>query len=220
MANDTRPQVHQWVQVDASTHYDPITYLNPKRMAAVGYQFRLLHQYFPEAVVLEVGVGAGLTTQILRQLGHHVETIDVDEKLQPDIVGSITDLPVEDQAYNAFLCCQVLEHLPWDDLDTALHELARVVSEGGVISVPSNKPTWLLLKHDSKSSGTRRITLGSRRNKPMKVTDGQHYWELESNRTTEDFRKKVRAAGLLIEEELQPVEYMYHQFFVVRKEKA
>ena len=220
MASETRPEVHQWVQVDAATHYDPITYLNPQRMASIGYQFRLLHQHFPEAAVLEVGVGAGLTTHLLRQLGHRVETIDVDDKLEPDIVGSITDIPAEDEAYHAFLCCQVLEHLPWDDLENALSELARVVTAGGVISVPSNKPTWLLLKHDSISSGTRRITLGARRNKPMKVTDGQHYWELESNRTTEDFRKKIRAVGLRIEYEIQPVENMYHQFFVVRKEKG
>lgn len=210
---------NDWSIAETMDHYDPVRYLKPSRMASIGYQFRTLAQHFPKASLLEVGVGAGLTQQFFRMLGHQVTTLDVDERLDADITGSVTDIPCEDENFDAFACFQVLEHLKWDIVDTALSELARVVKLGGVISVPTNRPTLLFMKYDSKNWGSRRITFGSRRNKPVRYDEAAHDWELEANRTTEDFRKKIRAAGLTIENEFQPMECMYHQFFVVRKAK-
>jgi ubiquinone/menaquinone biosynthesis C-methylase UbiE len=209
--------LERWVQVASKTHYDPLTYLHPKRMASIGYQFRLVAIHFPKSTVLEVGVGAGLTALILRQLGHVVQTLDVDARLEPDVTGSVTEIPLKDGQFDVFLCCQVLEHLQWDLVETAICELRRVTRLGGVISVPSNKPTWAIIKHDSRSSGHRRITLGSRRNKPMKNRHGEHHWELESNVTTEEFRAKLKTTGLQVIEEIQPIENLYHHFFVVKK---
>lgn len=206
-----------WFIARSMESYDPVRYLKPSRLAAIGYQFNALHQHFPGASVLEVGVGVGLTTQFLRRLGHDVRTLDVDPQLKADITGSVTQIPCNDGEFDTFVCCQVLEHLKWELVDKALAELARIVKLGGVISVPTNKPTLLLLKYDSRSWGSRRITFGSRRNRRIRQADGMHHWELESNRTTEDFRKKIRAAGLKIDREFQPMECMYHQFFIVRK---
>ncbi len=217
-ANPNPDAVRQWVQVASKAHYDPLKYLHPRRMASIGYQFRLVTTHFPQSSVLEVGVGAGLTALILRQLGHRVQTLDVDARLEPDILGSVTEIPAAPNQFDAFLCCQVLEHLEWKLVDDALRELFRVAEKGGVISVPSNRPTWALIKHDSRSSGHRRITLGSRRNKPMKNRHGEHHWELESNVTTHDFRTKMVAAGFKVIAEIQPVENLYHHFFVVSSE--
>jgi len=185
-------------------------------MASIGYQLRLVHDWFPEASVLEVGVGTGLTTQLLRTLGHAVSTLDVDIRLSPDLVGSVTEIPAPDENFGVFLCSQVLEHLSWEDAAGALRELKRVSQRGGVISVPTNRPTWLVMKFDSRSWGTRRVTLGSRTKQPLR-TAREHHWELEANRTTRDFKHLLRQSGFSIEFELQPCECMYHQFFVVKK---
>ena len=214
MINDP---IEKWVQVDSEQHYDPIKYLPPSRMASIAYQYRFMAEHFPKSSVLEIGVGAGLTTAILRQIGHSVTTLDVDNRLKPDLTGSITDLPCSDHQFNTVLCCQVLEHLPWDTVDTALQEMNRVVDTGAVVSVPTNQPTWLVMKYDSKSSGTRRIRLGSRTNKPMRVKNGEHYWELEANIRTSDFRIKLKDAGFKIVKELQPFENMFHHFFILKK---
>lgn len=208
--------VQEW-QLRSERDYDPLAYLSPRRMASIAYQFRFIGMYFPRASVLEIGVGAGLTTALLRKLGNRVTTIDVNATLNPDRVGSVTELPCRPAEFDAFLCCQVLEHLQWDLLASALRELHRVSKLGGVISVPTNRARLLITKHDSKRSGSRRLPMWSRSSQPMRNKDGAHYWELESNVTTNEFRSEVRSVGFDIVEELQPVENLYHHFFVLRK---
>jgi len=212
----TEPDMDAWVQVEAEHHYDPMRYLHPNRMASIGYQFRLCHSHFPGAALLEVGAGAFVCAVILRKLGHTVKTLDVDEKLKPDILGSVTDIPCDNAAFDAFMCCQVLEHLRWEQVDAALAELRRTTSQGGVLSVPTVRPTWALIKFDSRSAGSRRIHTGLRSRRPMRNRTNEHHWELEANVRSDDFREKVRAAGFRIVEEVRPIEWLYHHFFVVK----
>lgn len=206
-----------WVQVDSADHYFNLEYLTPTRFASIGYQLRYVHKNFAGESVLEIGPGSSLTTRLLQQFGHEVKTLDVDHRLEPDIISPIHEIPLENEAMGCFLCSQVLEHLPWDMVGPALSELHRVVRGGGVISVPTNQPTLLLMKFDTKNWGTRRLRLGSRRNKPMRTKGGQHYWELEANITLKEFEQKIRASGFRVIHKLQPVECMYHQFLVVEK---
>lgn len=208
-----------WIQVDAGTHYDPLVYLAPQRMASIAYQYTLMAKHFPGSRILEVGVGAGLTTTLLRKIGHEVATLDVDPELKPDLLGSVTEIPSAADGFDTVLCSQVLEHIPWDSVGMALREIARVAKVGAVISVPTNQPTWLFMKYDSKSYGTRRIRLGSRIRKPMRVRNGEHHWELEANVRTKSFRSLIVESGFEIENEIQPVENMFHHFLVIRKIK-
>lgn len=211
-------QLTDWIQVDAS-HYDPMKYLSPARMASVGYQFRFVHEHFPGSCVLEVGPGGGLTTSILRQLGHEVQTMDVDDQLSPDVLGSITDIPCPDEAYDSFLCCQVLEHLEWDDSQKAIAELGRVVKHGGVLSVPTVEPCLALKLHAWGRFGFRRFRLPPLRKTKLLCPD-QHAWELGCGVSVEQFRSALRTANFRIEQELQPLENSYHHFFVVRKSSS
>lgn len=208
--------VSDWVQVDASLHYDPMKYLRPERMASIGYQFRLLHENFPEKHTLEVGAGAGLTTIILRQLGHEVHTLDVDEKLSPDLLGSITDIPSGNESFDSFLCCQVLEHLPWQQALVALQELARVSRRGGVISVPTIEPCVGIRMHGWGRYGHRRVRLPTFK-APSLRWPAEHYWELGSGVTPQQFRTGLKTAGFEVAREIRPPENLYHHFFVVRK---
>jgi 2-polyprenyl-3-methyl-5-hydroxy-6-metoxy-1,4-benzoquinol methylase len=209
-------QLAEWVQVDANVHYEPMTYLSPERMVSIAYQFRLLHKNFPTGRVLEVGAGAGLTTVILRQLGHDVQTLDVDEKLAPDILGSVTSIPSDDNFTDVFLCSQVLEHLPWDEARAAIGELARVAKQGGVISIPTMQPCVGILMHAWGRHGSRRIGVPSFRQPKIRISD-QHYWELSAGVSLDQFNKALHDAGFNILHSEQPVLHLYHHFFVVEK---
>lgn len=90
--------------------------------------------------VLEVGPGGGLVTEWLRRAGMQVTTLDMDPGLGADVAGSVTDIPLEDGSFDAALCSQVLEHLPFADAERALAELARVSRIGAVVSVPDATP--------------------------------------------------------------------------------
>ena len=90
--------------------------------------------------VLEVGPGGGLVTSELRRRGIDVLTLDIDDELDPDVVGSVTSIPLPDGAVDVALAAQVLEHLPIDQAAAALNELARVSRKGVVVSVPDQTP--------------------------------------------------------------------------------
>jgi SAM-dependent methyltransferase len=50
-----------------------------------------------------------------------------------DIVSDITDIPVEDESFDALLCTEVLEHVP--DAVAALNEFSRVLKPGGILLI-------------------------------------------------------------------------------------
>lgn len=210
-------QLEDWVQVEsAAAHYDPMLYLSPQRMASIGYQFRLLHKHFPHGKVLEVGVGSGLAAQLLRQLGHTVETLDVDQRLNPDVLGSVTEIPCADKSFESFTCCQVLEHLPWEIVPTALSELQRISSAGGVISVPTNQPSLGISLHNYNYCGSRRIHLPKLRKQRIR-TRPEHHWELEANISTKQFESEIEKAGFRLIYDIQPVQNFFHHFFVIER---
>ena len=50
-----------------------------------------------------------------------------------DIVSDITDIPVDDNSFDAILCTEVLEHVP--DAVAALKEFERVIKPGGTLLI-------------------------------------------------------------------------------------
>ena len=50
-----------------------------------------------------------------------------------DIVSDITDIPVDDESFDALLCTEVLEHVP--DAVAALNEFSRVLKPGGILLI-------------------------------------------------------------------------------------
>ena len=209
--------VADWVQVDGDTAYNPASYLAPSRLASIGHQVSYLHRYFPDSSVLEVGVGSGMATDLARRMGHRVSTLDVDAKLFPTILASVTEIPVEEGAFDAFSCCQVLEHLRWEDAQRAISELRRIAALGGVISVPTSRPrVGIRVFPYSGSFATLMLpNLWPRRwhiNCPE-----EHQWELGLGVSVGRFRRAIRGAGFRIDEERQPIENPYHHFFVVTR---
>lgn len=99
--------------------------------------------------VLDVGCGEGFTLELLRQkhIGERLEgidflqrAIDIGRELHPELTlkqGDIYQLPYPDGAFDAVICCEVLEHL--EHPERAMRELQRVVKKYCIISVP-NEP--------------------------------------------------------------------------------
>jgi ubiquinone/menaquinone biosynthesis C-methylase UbiE len=115
--------------------YSSPEYCTPYRMASYGYQIKEVISQKPRTV-LETGIGNGVVTYLLRRAGIDVTTLDRDKQVKPDVVGSILELPFESNTFHGALCCQVLEHLPFDKFAQALRELCRVTRKFAVISLP------------------------------------------------------------------------------------
>jgi predicted SAM-dependent methyltransferase len=64
--------------------------------------------------------------------------LDIDERVRPDLVGSITDLSAfEDRRFDAIWCSHILEHLHTWQVGRALAEFRRVLKPTGFLLVRS-----------------------------------------------------------------------------------
>ncbi len=204
------------VLLASAEDYHGSDYLCPWRMASIGYQLKFVTEHFDGGSVLEVGAGSGVTSSLLRKLGYKVFSADLSPGVACEFRADVRSMALADGALDSFVCCQVLEHIPLSEVDDALAELRRVTRWGGVISVPTTRPTLLLMRYSAKRWGTRRMVTSATASQPMRAPHA-HYWELESNYSTAAFEKKLKNAGFKIETQVQPVECMYHHFFVVRR---
>jgi glycosyltransferase involved in cell wall biosynthesis/SAM-dependent methyltransferase len=90
--------------------------------------------------ILDIGCGDGVITN---SLPNHVNVVGLDISTEAlrhvrrsTQQGSITDIPFEDRSFDLCMTCDVLEHLPGDDLSRAVEELSRVAGKYVLVCVP------------------------------------------------------------------------------------
>lgn len=94
--------------------------------------------------VLEVGCGDGRVINSLINKYPDICGLDIsNEALKqvkaPKIKGNLEKLPFLDDSYDIVVCCEVLEHLPYNIYEKALKEIERVAKDYILISVPNNE---------------------------------------------------------------------------------
>lgn len=178
-------------------HYHRNSYASSERWLSYWYQMDLVRATRARTV-LEIGPGNGVVTRELRREGISVTTCDIARDLEPDVVGSVTDLPLADHSYDAILIAEVLEHIHFDDVPKALAELARVACTHVVISVPHPGYVFAL---NFKVPLLPRVDICFRI--PFfwetHVFNGQHYWELgKRGYSVRRFVQMAREAGFVL----------------------
>lgn len=77
--------------------------------------------------ILVIGPGQGLDCAVFRWRGYDVTTFDIDDRLNPDFIGSVHNLSMfADKQFDVVIASHVLEHLPPAYFDRAIAELARI----------------------------------------------------------------------------------------------
>lgn len=86
--------------------------------------------------VLHVGCGPSRVPEVIFSPAEWTEVrLDIDPGVKPDIVASITSMPVEDASVQAVYSAHNLEHLaPWE-VPQALAEFRRALAPGGFVMV-------------------------------------------------------------------------------------
>ncbi len=121
-----------------------------QRWHAYYTQKRIVHQWFQVHLlsaltvrrVLEVGPYLGLVTAMLASAGYEVTTFDVADKPPPvgaraHVQGNLLALdPARIRGFDAILCCETLEHMPWSEVGGVLAALAASGTPYLVLSVP------------------------------------------------------------------------------------
>lgn len=162
--------------------------------------------------ILMVGHGSGFVPVMLRRRGLDVVTLDIDPQLHPTVVGDVRAMPCDAGAFDVVLCCQVLEHLPFDDFVPSLRELRRVARKGLVLSLPDQGRSSRLLaavlrRHDFA------VSLPEVRPR-VHTYNGQHYWQVNAKGYP---RARIEAAiteaGWTIVATYRPLANTYHRFW-------
>lgn len=164
------------VQV-APEHYDFERYDDRERWMSYWHQIRAVLRVRPRRV-LEIGPGSGVFRGYLQRAGVEVETLDIDASRDVDHVGDITRLDEvlpAGRTFDAVCAFQVLEHLPFAQLETCLAGIARRAAPHVFISLPYRglRVRW------SWWWGDHQLSLGHKFMVPWRARPcPEHHWEL------------------------------------------
>jgi SAM-dependent methyltransferase len=198
-------------------HYGS-AYDSKKRFITYWHQINEILECMPTRV-LEIGIGNGFVSKYLKDRGQLVTTCDFDERLHPDYVASITDLPFKNDEFDVVSACEILEHIPYEKFLSAIKELRRVISKCAIISLPDATPSYRIEFPIPKMGKFRRIFELPKLSRPLHdCADPEHFWEIgkqnyELSRICDDFTR----AGFEITKTYRVFESPYHRFFILKK---
>ena len=106
--------------------------------------FHVLHDLVAheQGEVLEVGTGDGVVRRCVTPFVRRYTVMDINAQLQPDVLADLLDPPAAlAGAFDAVVCTEVLEHLPFEKLPVALAHLHGFLRPGGrlYLTLPHRK---------------------------------------------------------------------------------
>ena len=171
------------------------------------------------ARLLEIGIGNGLVSRYLAAKGIDVTTLDLNYLLSPDIAGTVLNLPITSNAFDAVMCCEVLEHLPYDCFAPALRELCRTTSKVLVLSLPDATTVYRIDIELPRLKPIRKLLAHPFPRAKTHVFDGEHYWEIgKKGYPLKRIDNDIQSAGFRIVDTYRIFEFSYHRFFILHKQ--
>jgi SAM-dependent methyltransferase len=200
-------------QVEKS-HYEFQKYVDKLRSVSMWHQLDELMRLRP-GKVLEIGPGPGLFKATAAQFGISVETLDLDPNLNPDHVGSVTEMPFEDNSFDVICAFQVLEHLPYDLALKGYREMRRVSRGNLLISLPDAKLVWRYAGYIPIIGKIDKLMPRPFAKPKQHEFDGEHHYEINKR----DYPLKRIIADFSDEDSVirtyRVKENPYHRFFVI-----
>ena len=174
--------------------------------------------------ILEVGIGKGLLKHFLKpfpQINH--TGIDIATDLNPDVVGSVTEMPFKNNQFDMVMCGQVLEHLPFSLFPKALSEIRRVSSHKAIISLPDKRRHFGFAICFARY-GWKNFEWNPARLKNLLRTfefTGSHYWEIGCKNSTNGKNIScMKNTGFVIEQQYRLQKHAWHCFFLLNCNKG
>ena len=196
-------------------HYSGLAYNSKERFISYWKQIEQVASVSPENV-LEVGIGNGFVHRFLKtELKMSVHCVDGDERLLPDTVGDVRQLPFEDGRFDTSCCFETLEHLPFEFFEVSLRELARVARRYVLVSFPDVTP-YARVRVEWGFKHTRMARFFDLPNKQPGHPEfnGEHYWEIGwKGYPLERIVEKIQSVGLVLEAHSRLEDDPYHHFF-------
>ena len=178
--------------------------------------------------VLEVGTGDGVVKRCIQPFVRSYTVMDVNEKLQPDVHGDL----LEHQAalvgqFDAIVCTEVLEHLPFDRMPLCLANLDAYLRPGGLLflTLPHRKGHMLVVTPGQRllkwrfPFGTTSLSEAYNRFVRRRIwIDPNHCWEIGDGHVTRAHITAAIASHGLGTVDLVPLPYC--DYWVLQKHAA
>jgi hypothetical protein len=197
-------------------HYDFGCHVNLPRWNSYWHQIVETTMLNPENVLI-IGMGDNIVGEILMRQGITVYTFDFDKTLHPDFVGNITEIDsiLQGKHFDAVLCCQVLEHLPYDNFENILRKL-KLCADNVIISLPHVCfQLKLALKYIFLLKLRYLLHYVFVFKKQYKF-NGEHYWEIGyKGYSKQKIRNSIQKYFMIKKEFLVP-HNNYHLFFILK----
>jgi len=128
-------------QVD-KVHYSFEKYFTAARWMSYWYQTKEIASRSEIKTILDIGPGTTFLKDVLtiHRPDIRYESVDIAEDLEPDHVGSITKLPLQDKSFDVVCAFEVLEHVEFSDFEVGLNEMKRVSKQFIPHQYPGRKP--------------------------------------------------------------------------------
>jgi ubiquinone/menaquinone biosynthesis C-methylase UbiE len=196
--------------------YFQVGYCTAERFASYACQINAVMQLGPRTV-LEIGQGPGVVSHILRRANTKVVTLDHDMQLRPNVVGSVERLPFLGASFDVVLCCEVLEHVPYESFESALRQMRDITSKWVVLSVP-NAARYVAMQikipHFRQKRWFCTVPWFARKHK----FSGEHYWEIgKRGYPMRRIRQSIRASGFSIARDWRVEQQPQHHMFILEK---
>ena len=198
-------------------HYFNEFYDSKERFISYWHQINEIIKLEPEKV-LEIGIGNGFVSKYLKERNLNVITLDIDEKLSPDIVGSVLNIPFTDSSFDVVSCCELLEHLPYENFCKAVSEIFRVSKKYALLSLPDVSNVYHFYLHIPKIIILKKLIPIPNLQKEMHQFDGEHFWEIgKKGYPLSRIIKNIKKSGFIIKRNYRDFENTYHRFFILEK---
>ncbi len=200
--------------------YSKIIHFSKKQFSSYWYQINEIITKNPENI-LEIGIGFGsFISDYLKKRNYNIITMDIDEKLNPDKIGSVLNIPFSSKSFDIVTCFEVLEHLPFYEFTKALLEFRRVSRYYVILSLPD-----MTFYFKFKFSIDRHVEVLKIISIPfIKIGKKfcEHYWEIGFQKIKLSLIKEnIKNAGFIIQKDYRIFENPYHHFFIltIRKDQ-
>jgi len=196
--------------------YTKKNYITKDRWNNFFYQIKGVRFFEGAESVLEIGVGNKIVSDTLKKLGFDVKTLDIDRELEPDIISSADNMPVEDKSFDVVVACEILEHLPFEKFEKCLSEIKRAAKMGAVISLPHAGYTFSL-SFKIPLIKWKRVICKIPHFWRSKTSTSEHYWEPGlKGYPVSKIKNTIKKAGFEIQRSFIGPDDPSHIFFILK----
>lgn len=190
------------------------------RFISYFYQIDTIKKLNPKTV-LEIGIGNKTVSNYLKYHGFKITTCDFNKNINPDYIADVRNLPFQDNSFDVVMACEILEHIPYQDLTKALSNLHKVTKKYVVISVPYSSIYFgLMIRFPLAKKLINKDYLNLFFGIPSKTKlkyQGSHYWEIGRKGYPLKKIRKDLSKFFKIKKEFRALPHPVHYFFVLEK---